>query len=227
MRGVNTYNGFVAMDVGVKEAWAQVENQYQRRIDLIPGLVEIVKGAAAHEKDTLTAVVEARAKATQTRVDINDAASLAKFQANQGELSSALSRLMMITENYPTLQANQNFMNLQAQLEGTENRIAVERKRYNEVVQAYNTAIRVFPANFIADRRGFKEAAMFAAEEGADKAPDISFEKKGTASEAQVEDLQAQVEAEKLKIELEKARQELEKVKQGGATGAGEVGTGN
>ena len=137
------YNNMVTQDEGVKTAWSQVENQYQRRMDLIPNLVNTVKGYAAHEKETLEGVVNARAEATKTTIDPSNLTeeSLKKFQSAQGELGNALSRLMLVLERYPDLKANQNFMELQAQLEGTENRISVERKRFNEVAQSYNTCL--------------------------------------------------------------------------------------
>lgn len=172
-----TYNTMVTQDEGVKTAWSQVENQYQRRMDLIPNLVNTVKGYATHEKETLEGVVSARAQATQTTIDpsnLNEE-SMKKFQAAQGELSSALSRLMVVLERYPDLKANQNFSELQAQLEGTENRIAVERKRFNEVAQAYNTYIRSFPTNMLAGMFGFQSKAYFSAESGAEKAPKVEF----------------------------------------------------
>ncbi|MBI4977712.1 MAG: LemA family protein [Spirochaetes bacterium] len=175
-----TYNSLVKLDQGVKSSWAQVENVYQRRMDLIPNLVEVVKGYAKHESATLTAVIEARSKATSFKIDesvLNNPASFKKFQAMQGELSSALSRLMVVTEQYPNLKANENFMNLQAQLEGSENRIAVERKRFNEVVQAYNTKRQTFPTILLAGMFGFQEKAYFQAEEGAKKAPKVDFSK--------------------------------------------------
>lgn len=173
----SAYNKMVALEEGVSTSWAQVENVYQRRADLIPNLVSTVKGYAAHESETLEGVVNARAKATQTVVDPTDldAEKLAEFQEAQGELSSALGRLMMITENYPDLKANENFLNLQAQLEGTENRIAVERKRFNETSQKYNTVIRKFPKNLVASMFGFEKKAYFSAEEGAEQAPDVQF----------------------------------------------------
>ncbi|MDO4755726.1 MAG: LemA family protein [Parabacteroides sp.] len=171
------YNTMVTQDEGVKTAWSQVENQYQRRSDLIPNLVNTVKGYANHEKETLEGVVNARAAATQTKIDpsnLNEDA-IKKFQAAQGELSSALSRLMMVVERYPDLKANQNFSELQAQLESTENRIAVERKRFNEVAQSYNTYIRSFPTNILAGMFGFFPKAYFTADEGAEKAPNVQF----------------------------------------------------
>ncbi len=172
-----TYNTMVTQDEGVKTAWSQVENQYQRRMDLIPNLVNTVKGYATHEKETLEGVVSARAEATKTTIDpsnLNEE-SMKKFQAAQGELSSALSRLMLVIERYPDLKANQNFSELQAQLEGTENRISVERKRFNETAQSYNTYIRSFPTNVLAGMFGFQPKAYFSAESGAEKAPKVEF----------------------------------------------------
>ena len=172
-----TYNTMVTQDEGVKTAWSQVENQYQRRMDLIPNLVNTVKGYATHEKETLEGVVSARAEATKTTIDpsnLNEE-SMKKFQAAQGELSSALSRLMVVLERYPDLKANQNFSELQAQLEGTENRISVERKRFNETAQSYNTYIRSFPTNTLAGMFGFQPKAYFSAESGAEKAPKVEF----------------------------------------------------
>ena len=172
-----TYNGLVTKDEGVKTAWSQVENQYQRRADLIPNLVSTVKGYSIHEADTLTAVVEARAKATQTQVNLKDENSFEQFQASQDNLTSALSRLMVVVEQYPDLKANQNFLELQAQLEGTENRISVERKNFNETVKDYNIAIRTFPANIVAGMFGFNQANLFQDKEGADVAPVVDFQK--------------------------------------------------
>lgn len=172
-----TYNTMVTQDEGVKTAWSQVENQYQRRMDLIPNLVNTVKGYATHEKETLEGVVSARAEATKTTIDpsnLNEE-SMKKFQSAQGELSSALSRLMLVIERYPDLKANQNFSELQAQLEGTENRISVERKRFNETAQSYNTYIRSFPTNVLAGMFGFQPKAYFSAESGAEKAPKVEF----------------------------------------------------
>lgn len=173
--GVSGYNGMVQLDESVNTAWSQVENQYQRRADLIPNLVNVVKGYATHERQTLEGVINARAAATQIKVDVNDAESLAKYQAAQGELSQALGRLMAIAEAYPNLKANENFLQLQSQLEGTENRIATERKRFNDAAKAYNVEIRVFPKNIIASICGFKQKAYFEAEEGAEKAPKVEF----------------------------------------------------
>ena len=175
VRGV--YNSMVTQDESVKTAWSQVENQYQRRLDLIPNLVNTVKGYASHERATLEGVINARANATKTTIDptnLNEE-TMKQFQAAQGELSSALSRLMVVVERYPDLKANQNFMELQAQLEGTEDRISVERMRFNEVAQKYNTNIRSFPTNILAGMFGFQPKAYFAAESGAEKAPTVEF----------------------------------------------------
>ena len=173
----STYNGFVQQQEGVEAAWAQVENVYQRRADLIPNLVATVKGYAKHEQETLDKVVSARAKATQITVDPTNltAESLKKYQEAQGELGSALGKLLAITENYPDLKANENFLQLQAQLEGTENRITVERKTFNEVAQTYNSAIRQFPGNILAGMFGFERKPHFEAESGAEKAPKVEF----------------------------------------------------
>lgn len=175
--GIGAYNSLVKNEEGVKSAWSQVENVYQRRADLIPNLVATVKGYATHESATLEGVVEARAKAAQMTVNVDDLSEekIAEFQKAQGELGSALGRLMAITEAYPDLKANENFRDLQAQLEGTENRIAVERKAYNQVAQEYNTSIRVFPRNIIASVFGFKVKGYFEAEEGAQTAPKVEF----------------------------------------------------
>ena len=175
--GVTTYNGFVKQEEGVKQAWAQVENQYQRRADLIPNLVNTVKGYAAHESSTLEGVMEARAKATQVTVNPDNLTpeAIAQYQAAQGQVSSALGRLMAVAENYPDLKANQNFLELQAQLEGTENRISVERQRFNETVQGYNTSLRRFPGNIFAGMFGFKERGYFEATQGAATAPTVQF----------------------------------------------------
>lgn len=175
--GVVAYNGFVTKEETVKQAWAQVENQYQRRADLIPNLVNTVKGYAAHESATLENVVAARARATQVTVDPADLSpeAIARYQSAQGDLTQALGRLLMITENYPDLKANQNFLELQAQLEGTENRISVERKRFNETVQAYNTALRRFPSNVFAKLFGFQANGYFEAEPGTNTAPVVEF----------------------------------------------------
>jgi len=174
-----TYNSLVKLDEGVKAAWSQVQNVYQRRADLIPNLVETVKGYAAHEKTTLQAVVDARSKVGSFTIDkniINDPAALKKFQSMQGELSSAISRLLVVTENYPQLKANENFLALQSQLEGTENRITVERMRYNEAAQLFNTKRRLFPAMIFANMFGFGEKAYFEADAGAENAPKVNFQ---------------------------------------------------
>ncbi len=174
----STYNKLVSLDEMVNQAWAQVENQYQRRYDLIPNLVETVKGYAKHEREVLTQVTEARAKVGQITVTpevLKDPQAFARFQQAQDALSSAISRLLAVAENYPQLKANENFLQLQAQLEGTENRISVERRRYNEVVQNYNTYIRRFPANIIAGMFGFRERPYFKSAEGAQQAPKVQF----------------------------------------------------
>lgn len=173
---MGAYNTMVEKDETVQTAWSQVENQYQRRTDLIPNLVNTVKGYSEHEAETLEAVVQARANATKTNVNINDEASFKQFQASQDALSSALSRLMVVVESYPDLKADQNFLELQAQLEGTENRISVERKSYNEDVKDYNVYIRKFPKNFIANMFGFEKATLFEAAEGAETVPVVNFE---------------------------------------------------
>ena len=174
---VETYNKMVNKQEAVATAWSQVENVYQRRADLIPNLVSTVKGYANFEKSTLTAVIEARAKATQVTIDPSkmDAGQMQKFQAAQGELSSSLSRLMVVIEQYPNLKANENFIALQSQLEGTENRIAVERRRFNELAQGYNTYIRTFPNSIISGIANFEKKPYFEADKGAQKAPEVKF----------------------------------------------------
>ena len=174
---MSSYNTLVGQDEAVGTAWSNVENQYQRRVDLIPNLVNTVKGYASHEKETFEAVVSARAKATQTTVSIDDLTpeKIAAYQKAQGELGSALGRLLAITENYPELKANENFKELQAQLEGTENRISTERHKFNEVAKTYNTSIRRFPKNIIASMFGFEKRPYFEAQEGAEKAPEVKF----------------------------------------------------
>ncbi|MBC7654769.1 MAG: LemA family protein [Oligoflexus sp.] len=171
------YNSSVTKDEKVKAQWGEVENQYQRRSDLIPNLVNSVKGAANFEKETLTQVIEARAKATSIQVDPNKLTqeNIQKFQGAQGQISQALGRLMVVSERYPELKANQNFLELQAQLEGTENRITVARKDFNVSVQDYNTNIRTFPNNLFAGMFGFQQKGSFAAEAGANKAPKVEF----------------------------------------------------
>lgn len=173
----STYNGFVTKDEAVKTAWSNVETQYQRRADLIPNLVNTVKGYAEHEKSTLDEVVEARAKAMSFQISSDDLTpeKMAEFQRAQSQVGSALGRLIAVAESYPDLKANQNFLELQAQLEGTENRIAVSRKEFNEVVNSYNVAIRRFPANIVAGMFGFDQKARFAAAEGAQTAPTVAF----------------------------------------------------
>ena len=176
--GISSYNNMVSLDQAVIQQWAQVENQYQRRADLIPNLVNTVKSYADFEKDVLTKVTEARAKVSQFNITpevLNDPQAFAKFQSLQGELSGALSRLLVIVENYPQLKANENFLQLQAQLEGTENRISVERKKFNEVVQQYNTMIKRFPASMLAGMFGFGEKQYFKAIQGADTPPKVEF----------------------------------------------------
>ena len=173
----NVYNQMVVSDENVQAAWSQVENVYQRRADLIPNLVATVKGYAEHESSTLENVISARAKATQVTVDPSNLTeeALAKFNEAQGELSSALGRLLLIQENYPDLKANQQFMELQAQLEGTENRIATERMKFNEAARSYNTLIRRFPDNIIASMFDFEKKGYFEAQEGAETAPKVEF----------------------------------------------------
>jgi LemA protein len=172
-----SYNSMVKLDENVKGKWGAVQSQYQRRTDLIPNLVATVKGAANFEKSTLTDVIEARAKATSVQVDPTKLTpeSIQQFQAAQGQLSQALGRLMVVTENYPTLKSNENFLGLQAQLEGTENRINVARLDFNTAVQDYNSKIRSFPANLTAKMFGFAEKGYFQAEAGADKSPKVEF----------------------------------------------------
>lgn len=173
------YNSLVGSDEAVKAAWGQVENVYQRRADLVPNLVATVKGSAAHEQNTLAAVTQARAEATQIKLsasDLSDPAKLRAFEQAQGQLSQSLGRLLAVSENYPDLKANANFRDLQAQLEGTENRIAVERRRYNEAVQQYNTLVRAFPSLISAKLFGFHtKEAFHATSAGADRAPEVKF----------------------------------------------------
>jgi len=174
----SVYNQLVKSDEAVKSAWSQVENVYQRRLDLIPNLVETVKGYAAHERQTLEGVVNARSKIAQMNISpaiVNDPNMLAKFQQAQGELSSALSRLLVVIERYPELKANQNFLALQTQLEGTENRITVERKHFNEAAQQFNVLRRTFPNVLIAHFMRFREKAYFQADAQAAKAPQVKF----------------------------------------------------
>jgi LemA protein len=174
---VSAYNGLVNLDEGVANNWSDVETQYQRRADLIPNLVNTVKGYAAHEQETLESVVAARSQATQIKVDPENLTpeKLAEFQKAQGEVTSALGKLLAITENYPDLKANQNFLELQAQLEGTENRINVARVNFNDATKRYNTAIRRFPKNILAGMFGFEKRNYFEAQDGAETAPQVQF----------------------------------------------------
>lgn len=177
---VSMYNGLVGLDESVNEKWAQVQNVYQRRLDLVPNLVNTVKGYAKHERETLESVVQARAAATKMTPEalqgaLNDPQVMQNFQAAQGALGSALSKLLLVVERYPDLKASQNFLALQSQLEGTENRIAVERKRFNEEVRNYNVKVRRFPTKMIASLFGFEKKVMFEAEEGAETAPEVGF----------------------------------------------------
>jgi len=175
--GCNGYNGMDSLDQNVKKSWSQVENQYQRRSDLIPNLVSTVKGAANFEQQTLEGVVQARASATQMKVNIDDLSpeKIKEYQAIQGQLGAALGRLLSVSENYPDLKANKNFQDLSAELAGTENRIAVARKDFNEVVQTYNVKVKSFPNNLMAGIFGFHEKGFFEAEAGAQKAPEVKF----------------------------------------------------
>lgn len=172
-----SYNKMVSMDESVSSQWSQVENVYQRRADLIPNLVNTVKGYASHERETLEAVINARAKATSVTIDPSklDAASIQNFQEAQSGLSSALGKLMVVMEQYPDLKANQNFLELQAQLEGTENRITVERMKFNDSAKSFNTYIRKFPQNIISGMFSFEKKAYFEAEKGSEKAPEVKF----------------------------------------------------
>lgn len=174
---LTTYNGLIAKDEAVATAWGNIQSQYQRRADLIPNLVSTVKGYAKHESETLESVMAARAKATQVTINSDDLTpeKLKQYQAAQGELSQALGRLMAVSENYPNLKANENFSELQAQLEGTENRINESRQIYNSAVQTYNVSVRRFPANIVAGMFGFDKKNQFEAEAGAEKAPKVEF----------------------------------------------------
>lgn len=181
-KGIGTYNNIIALEEGVKTQWAQVENTYQRRFDLIPNLVSSVQGEANFEKSTLTEVMDMRSRMGGTiKLDeslMNDEAALKRFQEMQGTLSGALQRLMAVSENYPDLKSNKSFQELRVQLEGAENRIAVERKRYNETVQAFNTTIRQFPTNIVAGFAGASPKALFSADAGASTAPKVQFDVK-------------------------------------------------
>lgn len=177
--GIGKYNTLVEQEQTVEQSWAQVENQYQRRADLIPNLVNTVKGAADFEKQTLTDVIEARSRATSIQVsanDLNNPQKVQQFQQAQKQLSGALSRLLVTVEKYPELKANQNFRDLQVQLEGTENRISTERQRFNEAVQRYNTTVKRFPNNVFAGLFGFDQKAYFEADEGASETPEVNFD---------------------------------------------------
>lgn len=175
--GISVYNGLVSKDEGVSKAWANVETQYQRRADLIPNLVNTVKGYAQHEENTFKEITEARAKVSSIQIDPTNLTEeeLQRFQAAQGEITSALGKLIAVAENYPELKANENFQELQTQLEGTENRIQKSRAEFNEVVQEYNVAVRRFPANIVAGIGGFDKKANFKADEGSEKAPEVQF----------------------------------------------------
>ena len=179
-KGIGTYNNIIALEEGVKAQWAQVENTYQRRFDLIPNLVSTVQGEANFEKSTLTEVMEMRSRMGGTvKLDeslMNDEAALKRFQEMQGTLGGALQRLMAVSENYPDLKSNKSFQELRVQLEGAENRIAVERKRYNETVKEYNTTIRQFPTNLVAGFAGASPKALFSADAGASTAPKVKFD---------------------------------------------------
>lgn len=174
---ITKYNGLVAQDENVNKAWGNVETQYQRRSDLIPNLVKTVQGYASHEKTTLESVMNARSKATQIQMNVNDLSEqkLKQYRQAQGEITAALGRLIALSENYPDLKANENFKDLQVQLEGTENRISESRRQFNEAVQHYNMTVRTFPGNVIAGLFGFEKKNGFVAETGSEKAPQVNF----------------------------------------------------
>jgi LemA protein len=173
--GCSSYNGLVSADQGVKSAWSGVETNYQRRTDLYSSVVKTIEGSANFEKSTLTQVIAARASATQVKVDINDPQSLAKYQAAQGQLQSAFGRLMAVAEAYPNLKTTQSFQDFQTQIEGTENRINVARKDFNEVVNQYNLKVKIFPNNIFARMFGYSEKPYYKADAGSEKNPDINF----------------------------------------------------
>ena len=174
--GCNGYNGLVKADQGIKKVWADVETQYQRRTDLYGAVIKTIEGSANFEKTTLKEVLEARANATQVKVDINDPATLAKYQAAQGQLQSAFGRLMAVAEAYPDLKTTKSFQDFQTQIEGTENRIGVARKDYNKAVEDYNLTVKVFPKNILANIFGYKEKGFYQASAGSENAPDIKFD---------------------------------------------------
>ena len=174
--GCNGYNGLVTADQGIKKVWGDVETQYQRRTDLYSGVIKTIEGSANFEKTTLKEVLTARASATQVKVDINDPATLAKYQAAQGQLQSAFGRLMAVAEAYPDLKTTKAFQDFQTQIEGTENRIGVARKDYNKVVEDYNLTVKVFPKNILANIFGYKEKGYYQASAGSENAPDIKFD---------------------------------------------------
>ena len=174
--GCNGYNGLVKADQGIKKVWADVETQYQRRSDLYSAVIKTIEGSANFEKTTLKEVLQARASATQVKVDINDPATLAKYQAAQGQLQSAFGRLMAVAEAYPDLKTTKAFQDFQAQIEGTENRIGIARKDYNKAVEDYNLTVKVFPKNILANIFGYKEKGYYQASAGSENAPDIKFD---------------------------------------------------
>jgi LemA protein len=174
--GCNGYNGLVKADQGIKKVWADVETQYQRRSDLYSAVIKTIEGSANFEKTTLKEVLQARASATQVKVDINDPATLAKYQAAQGQLQSAFGRLMAVAEAYPDLKTTKAFQDFQAQIEGTENRIGIARKDYNKAVEDYNLTVKVFPKNILANIFGYKEKGYYQASAGSENAPDVKFD---------------------------------------------------